>query len=376
MDAEDTHNKEVILPLPVPPQYLGLLEGGRRLLAEARTVYEVKELRDKAEALRLYLRQQQDGEAAQRDAAELRLRAERKLGELLRGTVNHAGSRGVGRTVRPTLPDGVTKSQSHRWQRVARVPEAAFETYLADCRETGADITTAGAAALARLPEKPRAEPSPLEDACTTDDLRRLVATGQKFGTIYADPPWPYRNGASRGACARHYATMTLEEIAALPVAELAAGAAHLHLWTTTAFLAEALAVMGRWGFRYTSHMVWCKGTARRERDGKTGKFTGWMRVRPQLGCGNYWRVSHELLLLGVRGGAPFADKRLPSYFIGRRGRHSEKPDEVRQMVERASPGARLELFARSPSPGWTCWGDQVSREGGLFLRVVDATPQ
>jgi N6-adenosine-specific RNA methylase IME4 len=376
---DDTENDtNVTISLPALPRHIDLLRQARRLLAEARTVSEVKDLRDKAESVRLYLRQREDAREAQQDAAELRVRAERKLGELLAATVNHAGSRGVGRTVRPTLPEGVSKSQSHRWQRLASVPADAFEAHLARCREAGNDITTAGVAALARLQSQPHPEPDPLDDACAIADLHALVATGRKFGTIYADPFWPYGVAVSRGACARHYATMTIDEIAGLPVADLAAEACHLHLWTTSAFLGEALGLMERWGFEYKSQLVWSKAKVQRERDETTGEFTGWLRVRPQWGCGNYWRVSHELLLLGVRGSAPFADKRLLSYHIGPRRKHSAKPDAVRRMIERASPGPYLELFARRAvadhpdRPPWVVWGNEIERD--LFTQLQESS--
>lgn len=112
-------------------------------------------------------------------------------------------------------------------------------------------------------------------------DLNVLVEQGAKFPTIYADPPWPYSNRAARGAAEKHYRTMTLNAIRDEPVKSLAAEKAHLHLWTTNPFLRQAFDVMQAWGFGYKSCLVW---------------------IKPQLGMGNDWRVSHECLLLGVRG--------------------------------------------------------------------------
>jgi N6-adenosine-specific RNA methylase IME4 len=135
---------------------------------------------------------------------------------------------------------------------------------------------------------------------------------------------------------------MPAGEIAALPVGPLAADDCHLHLWTTNAFLADGLKVMNAWGFTFKSVFVWAK---------------------PQLGMGNYWRVSHEFLLLGTRGRCRFRDRGQPSWRVFGRTRHSAKPAAVRRLVEAVSPGPYLELFGRSPAPGWAVWGNEVGSE-------------
>lgn len=185
--------------------------------------------------------------------------------------------------------------------------------------------------------------PAQLE-TCKISDLRQLIDQGKKFGAIYADPPWKYGNQATRAATDNHYPTMTVDEIAALPIGKLAADQCHLHLWTTNGFLFECPKLMAAWGFEYKSVFVWCK---------------------PQFGIGNYWRVAHEFLLLGVRGSLVFSDHSLRSWSEVPRGEHSEKPDAVRLMIEKASPGPRLELFARVQTEGWTAWGNQV--QGSLY---------
>jgi N6-adenosine-specific RNA methylase IME4 len=76
--------------------------------------------------------------------------------------------------------------------------------------------------------------------------------------------------------------------------------------------------------------------------------------VKPQMGTGNYWRVSHEFLLLGVRGGCAFLDGSKRSWLQAKRKRHSAKPAAVRKLIEQVSPGPRLELFGRAPVDGWT----------------------
>ena len=174
-------------------------------------------------------------------------------------------------------------------------------------------------------------------------DLGVLVDQGAEFPTIYADPPWPYANRAARGAAEKHYRTLTLDAICDEPVKQLAAQKAHLHLWTTNAFLQEAFDVIRAWGFQYKSCLIW---------------------VKPQLGMGNYWRVSHEFLLLGVRGGLCFRDRTCRSWLSARRTVHSRKPFAVRALIERVSPAPYLELYGREehPNTDWTVYGDQVER--------------
>lgn len=187
------------------------------------------------------------------------------------------------------------------------------------------------------------AQKSPPPAASSVSDLHHLISQGVRFPTIYADPPWPYANTASRAAAENHYPTMTLEEICAEPVAEVAEQDAHLHLWTTNAFLREAFAVIEAWGFQYKSCFVWVKG---------------------EIGMGNYWRVSHEYLMLGVRGSLTFRDRTLPSWIQARRTAHSRKPGLVRALIERVSPGPYLELYGREelPASAWTVYGNQVER--------------
>jgi N6-adenosine-specific RNA methylase IME4 len=179
-----------------------------------------------------------------------------------------------------------------------------------------------------------------------TADLERLVAAGSRFGTIYADPPWLYDNQATRAATSNHYSGMTVKQLRELPIRELAAPDAHLHMWTTNAFLFEGFTILDAWGFEFLSASVWLK---------------------PQMGLGNYWRNSHEFMLTAIRGGAQrFIDHSKMSWQDGRaikaaRGRHSAKPEQMRNMIERASPGPFLELFGRRHADRWCVWGNQIA---------------
>lgn len=87
-------------------------------------------------------------------------------------------------------------------------------------------------------------------------DLSRLVESGAKYSTIYADPPWHYSNTVARGAAENHYRTMTLEAIRSEPVKTLVAEKAHLRSWTTNAFLREAFDAIRAWGLAYKSCLI------------------------------------------------------------------------------------------------------------------------
>jgi N6-adenosine-specific RNA methylase IME4 len=178
-------------------------------------------------------------------------------------------------------------------------------------------------------------------NTCTISDLYNLIDQNKKFGTIYADPPWAYSNQATRASTNKHYPTLSPKEIAEFPISELTTEKAHLHLWTTNAFLFECPKIIEAWGFEYKGVFIW---------------------VKPQMGIGNYWRVSHEFLLLGVKGGLTFQDHSHMSWLIEDRTKHSSKPESVAQLIEKVSPSPYIELFGRRPRVGWVVYGNEIEK--------------
>lgn len=312
-------------------------DAARRALAAAHSVDEVRDIRDKAEAMRAYARQAGDVEMTNW-AAEIKVRAERRAGEMIRDGGVRPGKPTANSVTLKEL--GISENDSARWRKVAAVPEREFEAHITDTLAAGRELTSAGVRKLAKQSAPQRRAADVGREYCTADDLTELAGKG--FTTIYADPPWQYGNQGTRGATGDHYVGLSVDDICALPVEPAAADDAHLHLWTTNAFLFDARRVIEAWGFEYKSCYVW---------------------VKPQIGMGNYWRVSHEFLLLGVRGSLSFADKSLRSWGEFRRAQHSAKPEQIRDLIHRASPGPRLELFARRAVEGWTVWGNDIRRE-------------
>ncbi|HWA92877.1 MAG TPA: MT-A70 family methyltransferase [Rhizomicrobium sp.] len=184
------------------------------------------------------------------------------------------------------------------------------------------------------------------------DDLLN-TASDRKFATILADPPWQFQNKTGKVAPEHRrlnrYATMSLKDICALPVGEIAAETAHLYLWVPNALLPDGLAVMSAWGFQYKSNIVWHKV---RKDGGPDGR-----------GVGFYFRNVTELLLFGVRGKNArtlAAGRRQVNFLATRKREHSRKPDEQYDLIETCSKGPYLEMFARGARPNWAVWGNQA----------------
>jgi N6-adenosine-specific RNA methylase IME4 len=193
----------------------------------------------------------------------------------------------------------------------------------------------------------------PVGDDGTGLDLDGLG--GVAFGTVLADPPWRFQNRTGKVAPEHRrlsrYDTMDAKDIAALPVADIAAHQSHCYLWVPNALLAEGLQVLEGWGFTYKSMLVWAK---RRKDGGPDGR-----------GVGFYFRNVTEPILFGVRGSLRTADagRRQVNMIETQKREHSRKPDELYPIIEACSPGPYLELFARYPREGWTAWGDEAAPE-------------
>ena len=248
---------ELIVPeRPSETTALAPLAAVELALANAERVEDVKEIRDKAEAVRTYAERAGLGLEQQNAAAEVRLRAERRAGEMLAKMALHGGDRrGADAPDRVTLGDlGVSKDQSARWQKLARVTAGDFDAHVAAVKERGEELTTAGLLRLAKPARRKAAKSVPNEetpDAGVVETLAELVDSDAKFGCLYVDPPWP---GWESGDDAP-----TVGELSALPVGVLAAETAQLHLWVPDRHLCAALGMMHVWGFEYGGTFAWCR---------------------------------------------------------------------------------------------------------------------
>lgn len=183
-----------------------------------------------------------------------------------------------------------------------------------------------------------------------------------EFRTIIADPPWRYtQNPTERtggGVSAEHqYPTMKTEELAALPISQLATADAHCYIWVTNpVLLGMRPTIMGRmsapdvvraWGFEPKALITWVKTT-------KKGELN-------RGGMGWYFRGATEHIIFGVKGNLPVPpEDRLPNVLFSPRSSHSSKPDDLAELAERVSPGPYVELFARRRRDGWSAWGNEA----------------
>ena len=257
---------------------------------------------------------------------------------------------------------------SERSVKTARKVRDKADESLVEAVESGT-VSVSAAADVADLPKQEQAEivaKGEAEILAAAKDIRAKKAakkreeriekiaeiskgnaeldTSTRYPVIYADPPWRYENppmGGTNRSIENHYPTMTLEEICAMPVVDLATDDAMLYLWATAPKLKECMEVIEAWGFEYRTNMIWDK---------------------QKIGMGYHARNQHEILLIAKRGKIPppEAGKQPSSLISAPRGKHSEKPVEFYEIIEAAYPTLpKIELFCRSPREGWAVWGNQ-----------------
>lgn len=175
-----------------------------------------------------------------------------------------------------------------------------------------------------------------------------------KYQIIYADPPWPIRwinSNTVSGFKRLQYPTMGIAEMCNLSVKEIINDGCKCFIWTTNGFLLEALFLLRSWGFQYDKLWTWCKKT----------------------GAGGHPRNATEHIVEGTAGFIKTIGIHEPAtnnWFVAKRGKHSEKPEEARKMIEKFYPNAKkIELFARKEMEGWDVWGNEV--KSNISLKSV-----
>ena len=184
------------------------------------------------------------------------------------------------------------------------------------------------------------------------------------YNVIYADPPWEQKGGRKLSGYKMDgdkqlwvpvdnksldlpYPTMSIDEIAAIPVKSIVAKDAHLFMCVTNKYLLESKAVIKAWGFKYVTCITW-----------KKKKMGG--------GLGGMVRGTSEFLLFCRRGNLkatgiiPESVIEAKRPYVNGYPCHSKKPEVFAELIEQVSPGKRLEMFARNQRAGWDVFGNQV----------------
>lgn len=182
----------------------------------------------------------------------------------------------------------------------------------------------------------------------------------RRYDVILADPPWAYYGQQDKwGAAAKFYTTAPDEAIVSLPVPELLSDRGVLFLWATSPRLDVAMACLAAWKLHFRGiAFVWVKAR-------KDGGPIGAQGVRPSI-----VKPTAEYVIAASRVAKgrplPLADEGVPNVILAPRRAHSQKPEQVRDSIERLYPEAsKLEMFARSERPGWDAWGNEVGKFAG-----------
>jgi N6-adenosine-specific RNA methylase IME4 len=221
---------------------------------------------------------------------------------------------------KPKLSDlGVTKTQSSQWQRLAGMQPEAFEECINAAKRKAVNVRN-GAGKRTR-------QEMHAEDEARVKLLRPIAGT---FLTLVIDPPWRSDWLSESAQATPGYATMSVEELLALPVLQWAAEQCHLYLWTPNNFMPVACKLVEHWGFAHKQVITWRK---------------------PRWGQGQYFRNQTEHVLFSIKGDLRTRSDSLPNIFDAPIGEHSEKPEEFYELVRKASYLPAGEAFQRKARP-------------------------
>lgn len=210
--------------------------------------------------------------------------------------------------------------------------------------------------------------------------MTELIQTGpfqglkrNGYSVILADPAWSFSTRSPKGkdkSPEKHYRCMTLEEIKALPVRDLAAKNAMLLLWTIDTHLPQALEVVTAWGFTYkTVGFYWAKTNA----DGSPFVGMGfWTRANPEQCWLAEQQEGDDQCLLATTGAPKRQSASVRRLILAPRREHSRKPEETRERIEQLVDGPYVDLFCRESRPGWDTWGNEASKFDRRKLATFD----
>lgn len=346
-----------IRPAPSTAVELAILERCRTELAQMQDLSSVLELRDKAVAIRAYMKAKDDARESQNSAACIAALAEARAGQLIaegqrEGSIRTQGGLATDKTNLPTgkvpIPPvkgpatleeiGVDYHQSHRFKLAAEVVEKDpewFDKYRDECSKTGKDFTQQ--AVIRRGKE------------LKNKDIAEIKPEPPKgiYDVIVMDPPWPMKQIETEmrpqtSNVGFDYPTMTEDEMESLAVPS--ADDCHLFVWTTQRFLPMAMRLVPIWGFQYSCLFVWHK---------TKGMQPLYM---PYYNC--------EFIVYARKGNPRFkTTKDFKTCNQWPHNGHSVKPEEFYALLRRVTGGKRLDMFSRRKIEGFETWGSEAPNE-------------
>ncbi len=340
---------------------LAILERCRNELAEMQDLSSVLELRDRAVAIRSYMKAKDDARDSQNSAACIAALAEARAGQLIRegqregsirpptggapkGNDNRNGSTIPSRNGcsapanPPTLEEiGVDPHKAHRFKLAAEVVEQDpewFDKHRDECSKTGRDFTQQ--AVIRRGKELKNKDTAAIKPE----------APKGLYDVIVIDPPWPMKQMETEirpqaSNVGFDYPVMTEDELAVLDVPS--ADDCHLFLWTTQRFLPMALRLVPVWGFQYSCLFVWHKTKGMQP------------LYLPYFNC--------EFAVYARKGNPKFTTtKNFKTCNEWPNTGHSRKPDGFYDMIRRVTGGRRLDMFNRRKLDGFETYGNEAAK--------------
>lgn len=198
-------------------------------------------------------------------------------------------------------------------------------------------------------------------------DIDRLIeerpAGGYKL--LLTDWPWRFNLRSAKGegkSPQRHYKTIPIEVIAALPIWQLMATDSIMLQWCTSPMLNQQIVMAENWGFTYKQEAPWWKGSKNSKGEPGDDEF------KAAFAGGYLWRNCHESLVMFMLGEPDLLDARRKerAAFFDATREHSRKPDDIYRKAETLIAGPKLELFSRTDRAGWKSFGDQAGMFGDV----------
>lgn len=325
------------------------LDQATRMLAEVRSIDDAKDLINLAEAARVYAKQVELGLEAQNHAAEIKLHAQRKAGEILSSMEKAKGGQpyqATGNSLKPveTVPQtyaelGIDKRDAHTWQTFAtNTSPEEFQEIIDEKKDKGQELSTAE---LYRELKKKKQQQN-IQKQIEQIESEAITKPTGLFDVIVVDPPWPYGTEYDPNGrrAANPYPEMSLEHIKSieLPAKEDCV----LWLWTTHKFMRYSFEILDTWGFRDVAILTWAKD---------------------RMGLGTWLRSQSEFCIMAVRGKPIVTLTNQTTVINGPLREHSRKPDEFYAMVDSLCHGRKLDYFSREKRDGW----DQLGNTTELY---------